>query len=56
MILTGIYLLKGNIRNSRTRCEICSKLTIKTPKLLQWPIVSIDWGAHIVLIIKQSVV
>ena len=23
----GIYLLKANHRNSRTRCEICSKLT-----------------------------
>ena len=28
---TGIYLLKVNNRNTRTRCEICSKLTIKTP-------------------------
>ena len=25
----GIYLLKANNRNTRTRCEICSKLTIK---------------------------
>ena len=24
----GIYLLKVNNRNSKTRCEICSKLTI----------------------------
>ena len=29
--LAGIYLLKVNTRNSRTRCEICSKFTIKTP-------------------------
>ena len=28
----GIYLLKVNNRNTRTRCEICLKLTIKTPK------------------------
>ena len=28
----GIYLLKVNNRNARTRCEICSKLTIKTPE------------------------
>ena len=28
----GIYLLKVNTRNTRTRCEICSKLTIKTPE------------------------
>ena len=26
----GIYLLKINNRNTRSRCEICSKLTIKT--------------------------
>ena len=28
----GIYLLKVNNRNTKTRCEICSKLTIKTPE------------------------
>ena len=27
-----IYLLKTNNRNTRTRCEICSKLKIKTPE------------------------
>ena len=27
-----IYLLKVNNRNTRTRCEICSKLTIKIPE------------------------
>ena len=34
----GICLLKVNRRNTRceTRCEICSKLTIKTPKRRQW--------------------
>ena len=25
----GNYMFKGNNRNTRTRCEICSKLTIK---------------------------
>ena len=25
-------MLKANNRNTRTRCEICSKLTIKTPE------------------------
>ena len=30
--LAGIYLLIVNNRNTRTRCEICSKLTIKTPE------------------------
>ena len=28
----GTYLLKVNNRNTRTRCEICLKLTIKTPE------------------------
>ena len=28
----GIYMFKVNNRNNRTRCEICSKLTIKTPE------------------------
>ena len=28
----NIYLLKVNDRNTRKKCEICSKLTIKTPK------------------------
>ena len=27
-----IYVLKVNNRSTRTRCEICSKLTIKTPE------------------------
>ena len=27
----NIYLFKVNNRNTRKRCEICSKLTIKTP-------------------------
>ena len=30
----GIYLLKVN-RNTRARCEVCSKLTIKTPERRQ---------------------
>ena len=29
-IPAGIYLLNVNYRNTRARCEICSKLTIKT--------------------------
>ena len=31
-----IYLLKVNKKNTRKRCEICSKLTIKTPERRQW--------------------
>ena len=32
----GIYLLKVNHRDARTRYGICSKLTIKTPERRQW--------------------
>ena len=32
-ISAGIYLLKVN---NRPRCEICSKLTIKTPERRYW--------------------
>ena len=32
----GIYLLKDNNRTTTTRCEICLKLTIKTPERRQW--------------------
>ena len=36
LLPVGIYLLKVNNRNTRTRCEICSELTIKTPERRQW--------------------
>ena len=32
----GIYLFKVNNKSTRTKCEICSKLTIKTPERRQW--------------------
>ena len=32
----GIYLLQVNDRNTKTRCEICSKLTVKTLERRQW--------------------
>ena len=31
-----MYLLKVNKRKTRAKCEICLKLTVKTPKRLQW--------------------
>ena len=31
-IPAGIYWLKVNNRNTSTKCETCSKLTIKTPE------------------------
>ena len=53
-IEVGIYLLKVNNRNIRTRCKICSKLTIKTPKPRHWRgsgvfIVNFDYISHLVL-------
>ena len=30
--LASIYVFKVNNRHTRRRCEICSKLTIKTPE------------------------
>ena len=30
------YMFKVNNRNTKTRCEICSNLTIKTPGGRQW--------------------
>ena len=32
----GISLFKVNHRNTRKRCEICSRLTIKTPERCHW--------------------
>ena len=32
----GNYMFKVNNRNTRTRCEICSKLKIKIPERRQW--------------------
>ena len=32
----GNYMFKVNNRNSRARCEICSKLTIKLPERHYW--------------------
>ena len=31
----GNYMFKVNNRNTQARCEICSKLTIKTPERRQ---------------------
>ena len=43
-IPAGIYLLKVNKRNGRTRYEICSKLTIKTPEQqLKFEQVNASW-------------
>ena len=36
IIPAGSYLFKVNNRNTRTRCEINSKLTVKTPFLMSF--------------------
>ena len=51
----GIYLFKVNNRNTRTGCEICSKLTINTPERRQWRrsgvfIVKFEHISHLVLV------
>ena len=51
----GIYLFRVKNRNSRTICEICSKLTIKTPERRQWRysgvfIVNFEHILHLVLL------
>ena len=35
-IPAGNYMFKVNNRNTGTRCEICSKLTIKIPERCRW--------------------
>ena len=55
LIPAGIYLLKVNNRNTRTRCETCSKLTIKTPERRQWRrfwciFVNFEHISHLVLV------
>ena len=55
----GNYLLKVNNRNTRTRCEICSKLTIKTPERRQWRrsvvfIVNFEHISHLVPLLLLS--
>ena len=51
----GIYLFKVNNRNTRTRCEICSKLTIKTSERHHWRrsgvfIVNFEHILHLVVV------
>ena len=51
----GNYILKVNNRNTRARCEICSKLTIKTPERDYWRrsgvfIVNFEHISHLVLV------
>ena len=54
-IPAGNYMFKDNDRNTRTRCEICSKLTVKIPKRRHWRrsvvfIVNFEHISHFVLV------
>ena len=46
-IPAGIYLLKVNYRKTRTRCEICSKLTIKLPERRHWRQLASFWYLYL---------
>ena len=51
----GIYLQKVDNRNTRTRCEICLKLTIKTAERRYWRrsgvfIVNFEQISHLALV------
>ena len=47
----NICLFKFNSRNTRKRCEICSKLTMKTPERRQWRfIVNFEHISHLFLV------
>ena len=53
--LASNCMFKVNNKNTRTRCEICSKLKIKTPKRRQWRpsgvfIVNFEHISHFVLV------
>ena len=54
--LVGIYMFKVNNRNTITRCEIYSKLPIKTPERRHWRrsgvvIVNFEHISHLVLVL-----
>ena len=54
---TNIYLFKVNNRNTRKRCNTCSKLTTKTAERRQWPrssafIVNFEHISHLFLLLS----
>ena len=44
----GIHLLKVNNRSTQTRCEICFKLTIRTPSIGNFEYVIADWENEVI--------
>ena len=56
----GNYKFKVNNRNTRTRCEICSNVTIKTPEQRHWYssgdfIVNFEHTLHLALVLLFSI-
>ena len=56
----GNYMCKVNNKNTRTRCEICSKLTIKTSERRHWRgsgvfIVNFEHISNLVLVLLLPV-
>ena len=54
-IPANIYLFKVNDKNTRKKCETCSKLTTKTPEQHQWRcsgdfIVNFEYTSHLFLV------
>ena len=54
-ISANIYLFKVNNKNTSKRCEICSKLTLKTPEWCQWHrsgvfIINFEYLSHLFLV------
>ena len=57
----GNYMFKVNNRNSRTRCELCSKLTIKIPErrhdvVLVSLLITLKHISHLVLVFILNIV
>ena len=51
----GIYQLKVNDRNSRTRCEICLNLTIKTSfSIVNFEHVNADWEIAVKQVLARA--
>ena len=51
------YMFKVNKRNTRKRCEICSKLTIKAPEQRHWRhfgvfTVNFEYISHLILVLS----
>ena len=59
IIVAGNHMFNVNNRNTRTRCEIFLKLTIKTPERRHWCrsgvfIVNFEHISHLVLVLLLS--